>query len=115
MGRSVFNAGDVNGDGYDDIIVGAFQNEFGGNTSAGAAYLSDFFMFKLISPKGGEVWNVGAKEKIIWEGKDYADVYISTDGGSTWIEIADYVQPPEDTNLNTFFPRLTYPNQIRYG
>ncbi len=72
-------------------------------------------MFKLISPKGGEVWNVGAKEKIIWEGKDYADVYISTDGGSTWIEIADYVQPPEDTNLNTFFPRLTYPNQIRYG
>ncbi len=37
-GVSVSSAGDINGDGYDDIIVGAFSNDAGGS-SAGAAYV----------------------------------------------------------------------------
>jgi len=36
--RSVSGAGDVNGDGFDDIIVGADENDSGG-TDAGAAYV----------------------------------------------------------------------------
>ncbi|MCK4257236.1 FG-GAP repeat protein, partial [candidate division WOR-3 bacterium] len=39
FGYSVSCAGDVNGDGYDDVIVGACYNDFGGNTDAGAAYI----------------------------------------------------------------------------
>ena len=38
FGYSVSTAGDVNGDGYSDVIVGAFGNDAGG-TSAGRAYL----------------------------------------------------------------------------
>lgn len=38
FGRSVANAGDVNGDGYSDIIVGASSNDAGG-TNAGRAYI----------------------------------------------------------------------------
>jgi len=37
-GRSVSSAGDVNGDGFDDLIVGALLNDAGG-TNAGAAYV----------------------------------------------------------------------------
>ncbi|MCP5089911.1 MAG: hypothetical protein GY949_03205, partial [Gammaproteobacteria bacterium] len=37
-GRSVSSAGDVNGDGFDDVIVGAFDGDDGG-TSAGEAYV----------------------------------------------------------------------------
>jgi Ca2+-binding RTX toxin-like protein len=37
-GFSVSQAGDVNGDGFDDMIVGAFLNDAGGNDS-GAAYV----------------------------------------------------------------------------
>ena len=38
FGKSLSTAGDVNGDGYSDVIVGAPQNDAGGN-SAGRAYL----------------------------------------------------------------------------
>jgi len=38
FGRAVSAAGDVNNDGYDDLIVGAYQEDSGGNLS-GAAYI----------------------------------------------------------------------------
>ncbi|MCK4811595.1 MAG: FG-GAP repeat protein [Methanosarcinales archaeon] len=38
FGKSVASAGDVNGDGYDDVIVGAYGNNDGGN-DAGKAYV----------------------------------------------------------------------------
>ena len=38
LGRSVSNAGDVNNDGIDDLIIGAWGNDAGG-TNAGAAYV----------------------------------------------------------------------------
>ncbi len=38
LGHSVSGAGDVNGDGFDDLIVGAWSNDIGGN-GAGRAYV----------------------------------------------------------------------------
>ena len=39
LGISVSDAGDVNGDGIDDIIVGANRASFGGGMYAGASYV----------------------------------------------------------------------------
>ena len=38
-GNSVSSAGDVNGDGYDDLIIGAHEADPGGNNSAGETYV----------------------------------------------------------------------------
>jgi hypothetical protein len=38
-GRAVAGAGDVNGDGYDDVILGAYRANPGGVVDAGAAYV----------------------------------------------------------------------------
>ena len=38
-GRSVASAGDVNGDGFADLIIGAFGGDPGGDTYAGESYV----------------------------------------------------------------------------
>ena len=38
-GNSVSSAGDVNGDGYDDLIIGAFDADPNGNSRAGESYV----------------------------------------------------------------------------
>jgi hypothetical protein len=83
FGYRVAGAGDVNGDGFDDVIVGAPQNGAGGGT-AGRAYLYDSNRYFLTDPNGGETWNVGAAKAVNWAGAEPADVWLSVDGGNSY-------------------------------
>jgi menaquinone-dependent protoporphyrinogen IX oxidase len=72
-GRSVSSAGDVNGDGYDDVIIGAPYNSDGGGY-AGKAYL-------LYGPLYGEIDLAYADASFIGENAyDYAGESVSQAG-----------------------------------
>jgi hypothetical protein len=83
FGVSVSNAGDVNSEGYKDVIIGARDNDAGGS-DAGRAYIYSPYVFILLAPDGGETWNVGAIETVTWKGTEKADLYLSVDGGASY-------------------------------
>jgi hypothetical protein len=105
LGDSVSTAGDVNGDGYDDVIVGAYGNDAGG-LGAGRAYVFDFNRYHLTSPSGGDVWHVGATHSITWLGENLADIWLSTDGGAAW----ELLETNAGGNASNFLPLLV-PNR----
>ena len=72
-GWAVSGAGDVNGDGFDDVLVGAHGNDAGGS-SAGAAYLA-------LGPLTGDRDLAAGEAKLIGEtASDYAGYALSTAG-----------------------------------
>lgn len=86
-GYSVSTAGDVNGDGYDDILIGAYGDEDGGGADAGQTYLlfiesapsppTDLNI--ALSPDGGYLnltWGPGG----FWKNLSGYVVYRSMDG-----------------------------------
>ncbi|NQU49457.1 MAG: FG-GAP repeat protein [Planctomycetes bacterium] len=54
FGYSVDGAGDTNGDGFDDLIIGTFGVDYGGNANSGAAYLYSGNNGALLHEWGGE-------------------------------------------------------------
>ncbi|MCK5772682.1 MAG: FG-GAP repeat protein, partial [Thermoplasmata archaeon] len=66
-GRSVSGAGDVNGDGYDDILIGAWEDDDGG-TTAGQTYLilgkaSGWAMDQDLSAADASFWGEDAYDR----------------------------------------------------
>jgi hypothetical protein len=68
-GRSVSNAGDVNGDGFDDLIIGAYHDDPNGSSS-GASFVvfgktdgSKIELSKIESGTGGFVINGSSEEE----------------------------------------------------
>src|SRR6185436_13418728 len=72
-GHSVSDAGDVDGDGHDDLLVGALGNDEGGST-AGAAYL-------VVGPVTGTLDLSRADAKLVGEApNDWCGISVSGAG-----------------------------------
>jgi hypothetical protein len=88
FGISVAGAGDVNQDGFADVIVGAYRESPGGLTNAGRAYIfsgqDGSLLFQLISPNprvGGAFGiSVAAASDVNQDG--FADVIVGAAGDS---------------------------------
>ncbi len=83
FGFAVGAAGDVNGDGFADVIVGANFNDAGG-ANAGRSYLYDFNRYHVLAPSAGDTWNVGGTQTISWLGAEPADLWLSVDGARSY-------------------------------
>jgi Ca2+-binding RTX toxin-like protein len=68
-GESVSSAGDVNGDGFDDLIVGAPQGDPGGDLQAGESYI-------IFGNNSGAVTRQGTSNDDTMSGTAAADVII---------------------------------------
>jgi hypothetical protein len=98
FGGSVSDAGDVDGDGYPDVVVGAFGNDVGG-ADAGQARVITSRPYAVRSPNGGEQWVGGTGQHVRWLGADPADLWISFDGGAGYSLLASSVGGGEQNEL----------------
>jgi hypothetical protein len=68
FGFSVAGAGDVNDDGYADLVVGAYQYD-NGNTDEGAAFL---FLGTVLGPSDTTAWSAEGNQNSAWFGYSVA-------------------------------------------
>ena len=76
-------AGDVNGDGFADLVAGAYWNDAAG-TDAGAAYVYDCDRYFVTYPNGGETFGGDGSMQVEWLGAEPADLWLSVDDGATY-------------------------------
>ncbi len=72
-GRSVASAGDVNGDGYDDLVIGVYRNDEGGS-NAGKAYVLHGPLTGDVDLAAADAWFVGE------DSGDYAGYAVASAG-----------------------------------
>jgi hypothetical protein len=90
FGSSVSGAGDVNGDGYDDVVVGAELEDPDSSQNVGRAYVFDgqtgIPLYTLVSPNEQEHGRFGGSVSGAGDinGDGYSDVVVGTSREHVW-------------------------------
>ncbi len=82
-GTAVAAAGDIDGDGHPDLLVGARYSDLNGS-NAGRVYVRSLYPYRVLFPNGGEKLISGGPVPVRWRGRAPADVSLSRDGGESW-------------------------------
>ena len=84
FGYSVSGAGDVNGDGYDEVIVGAFGDDNNGNIHSGSAQVFSGFdgtqLYIFNGDSAGDAFGVSVSGAGDVNGDGYTDVIVGATG-----------------------------------
>gem|GEM_PF-3892056 len=107
-GWSVSNAGDVNKDGYADMIIGAYGASPNGKSAAGASYvvyggafLTNINLANLISTEGFSISGAASNDQSGWSISGAGDV--NGDGFDDIIIGAPYASPIGRSNAGTSY------------
>jgi hypothetical protein len=103
FGFAVALAGDVRGDGFPDLLVGALF-EYLGSGQEGTVHLVDVNRYIVLSPNGGEVWDIGSTRTVSWLGAERADVWISLNAGGTYQLLAHDVGGADSNAISVSAP-----------
>jgi hypothetical protein len=88
FGAAVTGAGDMDGDGVREFLVGAPLHTYPGRGSTGRVTRLDAPRYAVDAPAERALWFAGGRYTLRWRGSEPADIALSVDAGRTWETLA---------------------------
>ena len=88
FGSAVSGAGDSDGDGFGELLVGSPLHTYAGSSATGRVSRLDAPRFVLESPAAATRWFAGGRYAVTWRGAERAELELSLDAGRTWATLA---------------------------
>ena len=88
FGSAVAGAGDSDGDGLRELLVGSPLHTYAGSSATGRVSRLDAPRFVLESPAAHTRWFAGGRYAVTWRGAGRAELELSVDAGRTWATLA---------------------------
>lgn len=106
LGERVAAGGDIDGDGWNDILI-ADPRLDDGLSQQGRLYMWSFQRYHLDSPAKFDVWATGQPHGIEWTGAEPTDIWLSLDDGVEYVPVTSGVGGAETNSFVLTAPSAT--------